>query len=99
MVAKAHSASAIHHHGEENTIVYAVSGNGTLVSEGGKKRVDMKPGDWALIPAYAEHQEANDGDEDVVWVIVRSGKAPIVENLDGWGKSEGAGGVETSKMV
>ena len=70
-----------------DTIVYAVKGNGTIVSDGGKKREHLKPGDWALIPAYAEHQEANDGDEDVVWAIIRSGREPIVENLDDWGTS------------
>lgn len=70
-----------------DTIVYAVKGNGTIVSEGGKKREHLTPGDWALIPAHAEHQEANDGDEDVVWAIVRSGREPIVENLDDWGTS------------
>lgn len=70
-----------------DTIVYAVKGRGTVVSEGGKKRQDLSPGDFALIPAYAEHQEANDGDEEVVWVITRSGRAPIVENLEDWGSS------------
>lgn len=54
-----------------------------------RQRVDLKPGDWALIPAYAEHQEINDGDEEVVWVIVRSGPVPIVENLKAWGESLG----------
>jgi mannose-6-phosphate isomerase-like protein (cupin superfamily) len=75
MIAKPHSSSAIHHHGEEgrqlcsmlvvreanhlisDTIVYAVKGYGTIVSEGGKKRQDLEPGDFALIPAFCEHQE------------------------------------------
>jgi len=71
-----------------DTIVYAVSGRGTVISEGGKKRQDLGPGDFALIPAFAEHQEANDGDEEVTWVIVRSGGTPFVENLEGWGGSK-----------
>jgi len=87
MIAKPHTASAIHHHGQEDTIVYASKGHGTIVSEGGKQRHDLEPGDWALIPAYAEHQEVNESDEDVVWVIVRGGRIPIVENLSGWGAS------------
>ena len=87
MIAKPHSSSAVHHHGEQDTIVYAVRGHGTVVSEGGKKRQDLSPGDFALIPAYAEHQEANDGDEEVTWIITRSGRTPIVENLEGWGES------------
>ena len=56
MYAEPHTASAIHHHGEMDTIVYAVRGRGALVSDGGKKRQQLDPGDWALIPAFAEHQ-------------------------------------------
>ncbi|KAI1400937.1 RmlC-like cupin [Hypoxylon fuscum] len=84
MLAKPHTASAVHHHGEQDTVVYAVQGRGTVVSEGGEKRVDLEPGDYALIPAFMEHQEVNDGDEDVVWTIVRSGRVPEVVNLTGW---------------
>src|ERR1700733_7144257 len=65
MTALPKSASAVHHHGPQDTIVYAASGHGAIVSEGGKKRQDLAPGDFALIPAYAEHQEGNDGDEGV----------------------------------
>lgn len=88
MIAKAHTASAVHHHGEEDTIVYAAKGHGAIVSDGGKKRQKLDPGDWALIPAYAEHQEVNDSDEDIIWVIARGGRNPIVENLSGWGESK-----------
>ena len=96
MRAQSHSASAVHHHGEQDTIVYAVSGHGALVSSSGTNadgpfgdlRQDINPGDWALIPAYREHQEVNDGEEEAVWVIVRAPKGvPVVENLNGWGES------------
>ncbi|KAI0115644.1 RmlC-like cupin domain-containing protein [Nemania sp. FL0031] len=85
MLAKPHTASAVHHHGAQDTVVYAVSGKGAVVSEGGTKRVELEPGDYALIPAFMEHQEVNDGDEEVVWTIVRSGRTPEVVNLSGWG--------------
>lgn len=88
MIAKPHSSSAVHHHGEQDTIVYALRGHGTVVSEGGKKRQNLAPGDFALIPAWAEHQEVNDGAEEVTWIITRSGRAPVVENLDDWGASK-----------
>lgn len=52
------------------------------------KRQDLAPGDFALIPAFAEHQEVNDGDEEVTWIITRSGRTPVVENLDSWGASK-----------
>lgn len=58
-----------------------------MISENGGKRQDLDPGDFALIPAYAEHQEVNDGDVDVEWIITRSGRVPVVENIEGWGKS------------
>lgn len=35
-----------------DTIVYAVSGRGAIVSDGGNKRQELAPGDFALIPAY-----------------------------------------------
>lgn len=86
MTAQPHTSSAVHHHGSQDTIVYAVSGRGgSIVSEGGSKKVVLEPGDYALIPAFVEHQEVNEGDEEVVWSIVRSGRVPEVVNLGGWG--------------
>lgn len=87
MIAKPHTSSGVHHHGEQDTVVYALCGHGTVVSKGGKKRQDLAPGDFALIPAWAEHQEVNDSDEEVTWIITRSGRAPVVENLERWGAS------------
>lgn len=66
MIARPHTSSAIHHHGAEDTVVYAVKGRGSIISDGGKTTQDLEPGDWALIPAWVEHQERNDGDADVV---------------------------------
>ena len=73
--------------GFADTIVYAAKGHGTIVSSNGEKRQELAPGDFALIPAYAEHQEVNDGDEEVLWIITRGGRNPVVRNLEGWGKS------------
>jgi uncharacterized RmlC-like cupin family protein len=71
-----------------DTIVYAAKGHGAIVSgSDGSKRQELGPGDFALIPAYAEHQEVNDSDEDIVWIITRGGRNPIVHNLEGWGQS------------
>ncbi|KAI1273010.1 RmlC-like cupin domain-containing protein [Xylaria sp. FL0933] len=86
MTAQPHTSSAVHHHGAQDTIVYAVRGRGgAVVSEGGAKKIELEPGDYALIPAWMEHQEVNEGDEEVVWCIVRSGRVPEVVNLKGWG--------------
>tara|TARA_R110002003_G_scaffold207_1_gene15960 strand:+ start:25383 stop:25709 length:327 start_codon:yes stop_codon:yes gene_type:complete len=71
-----------------DTIVYAAKGHGAIVSgPDGSKRQELGPGDFALIPAYAEHQEVNDSDEDIVWIITRGGRNPIVHNLEGWSKA------------
>lgn len=69
-----------------DTIIYAVSGHGSIVSDNGRTRQELGPGDFALIPAFAQHQEINDSDNDVVWVITRGGRSPVVVNLDGWGQ-------------
>ena len=87
MLAEPHSSSAIHHHGVQDTVVYCVRGRGAVVSEGGKKKQVLEKGDFALIPAHAEHQEVNEGDDEVEWIITRSGRVPIVENLEVWGTS------------
>ncbi|TKA62134.1 hypothetical protein B0A49_09304 [Cryomyces minteri] len=87
MIAKPRTASAVHHHGKQDTVVFARSGHGTIVSDAGSTRQRLDPGDFALIPAYAEHQEVNDTDDDVVWIISRSGREADVVNLEGWGKS------------
>lgn len=68
--------------------MYAAKGHGAIVSgHDGSKRHELGPGDFALIPAYAEHQEVNDSDEEIVLIISRGGRIPIVHNLEGWGKS------------
>ena len=87
MIATPYSASAVHHHGVQDTIIYCVKGKGAVVSEGGRKKQTLSMGDFALIPAYVEHQEVNDGDEEVEWIITRSGRVPEVVNLDGWSEA------------
>ncbi|KAL1643125.1 hypothetical protein SLS58_005094 [Diplodia intermedia] len=69
-----------------NTIIYAVSGHASIVSDNGRTRHALGPGDFALVPAFAQHQEVNDGDADAVWVVARGGRAPVVVDLDGWGQ-------------
>lgn len=85
MIAAPNTSSAIHHHGEQDTIVFSLRGKGAIVREGGKKRAEVEEGDFVLVPAWMEHQEVNDGEEEVVWAIMRSGRRPEVVNLDGWG--------------
>ncbi|KAI0595527.1 cupin domain-containing protein [Biscogniauxia sp. FL1348] len=92
LVAKPHCSSAVHHHGEQETMIYAASGKGILVTSPGSddelKRHELSAGDFALIPPWTEHQEINETDENVVWILVRTGPEPVVVYLTGWGGSE-----------
>jgi uncharacterized RmlC-like cupin family protein len=85
MTAEPHTASGVHHHGPQDTIVYAVSGYSAIRSgPNGSEQVELNAGDFAFIPAGLVHQELNIGDEPVTWVVVRSGPEPVVVNLDGF---------------
>ncbi|EJT98387.1 hypothetical protein DACRYDRAFT_110829 [Dacryopinax primogenitus] len=80
MTAEPHTRSDVHHHDDQ--------GHGAVLFNNGKERVNINPGDFALNPAGVEHQELNDGEEQVVWLVVRSGSAPKVVNLDGCNGNE-----------
>ena len=48
-------------------VVYAASGHGAVIfGPNGSKRVELGPGDFALIPSYTLHQEVNDSDAQCV---------------------------------
>ncbi|CAJ2499761.1 Uu.00g026140.m01.CDS01 [Anthostomella pinea] len=92
LTAKPNCSSAVHHHGEQETIIYAASGKGILVTSPGNeedlKRHELSPGDFAFIPPWTEHQEINETDETLVWILIRSGPEPVVVYLTGWGGDE-----------
>jgi len=48
-----------------NTIVYAASRRGAVISDNGKTSQELSPGDFALIPVCTGHQEVNGGDDEV----------------------------------
>ncbi|KAI1042274.1 hypothetical protein LB505_003099 [Fusarium chuoi] len=74
---------------EQDTIIYAVSGNGVLIVNEAVnselKHHDLAPGDFAFVPAWIEHQVKNDTDEDVQWLMIQSGSTPIRADLTEWG--------------
>ena len=88
MLAAPHSESDVHTHGDQDTIIYAAQGVGKVSYNGGRDVVEVRQGDFVLIPRWCEHQEINESDEEIVWIITRSGAAPVVKNLDGWGGKE-----------
>lgn len=48
MEADPHSSSAIHTHGDQDTIVYSLQGTGEVVFDYGKQRQHLKPGEYVL---------------------------------------------------
>lgn len=77
------AATAAHHHGDQETILYVLRGRARFrwgprlenVTEAGV-------GDFVFIPAEIVHQEINaSAEEETSWVVVRSNPDPIVVNL------------------
>jgi uncharacterized RmlC-like cupin family protein len=80
--------TGIHHHGEQQTIAYVLSGR-CEVRWGAKGEcvATAKAGDFIHVPAFLPHMEINPSAmEPFRWVVVRSTPMPIVVNLpdDTW---------------
>lgn len=75
--------TGIHHHGEQQTIAYVLSGIcevrwGAMGENSGHAKV----GDFIHVPAFLPHMEINSSTSDPFrWVVVRSTPTPIVVNL------------------
>jgi uncharacterized RmlC-like cupin family protein len=75
--------TGIHHHGEQHTIVYLLSGSSYIRwGERGEFTVTAQAGEFLYVPARLPHQEINPSNEaPFQWVVVRSTSEPIVVNL------------------
>jgi uncharacterized RmlC-like cupin family protein len=75
--------TGIHHHGEQQTIAYVLSGVCEVRwGERGEFSARAKTGDFIHVPAFLPHMEINVSEVDpFVWVVVRSTSTPIVVNL------------------
>lgn len=85
--------TGIHHHGEQETIVYVLKGE-SLVRWGdrGEYSATVRAGDFLHVPSWLPHQEINLSDEHPFrWIVVRSTPEPIVVNLadDFWATDQG----------
>ncbi len=78
------AATGAHHHGPVESVIYVVSGLARMrwgdalefVAEAG-------PGDFIHVPPYVPHQEINaDEAAPLSCVLVRTGRDPVVVNLD-----------------
>jgi uncharacterized RmlC-like cupin family protein len=75
--------TGIHHHGEQDTIVYVLEGEATVRwGNRGETTATVRAGDFLHVPAWLIHQEINPShDHPFRWVVVRSTREPIVVNL------------------
>jgi uncharacterized RmlC-like cupin family protein len=77
------SRTGVHHHGEQETIAYVLSGICEIRwGASGESVARANAGDFIHVPALLPHMEVNPSTlEPFRWVVVRSTAAPIVVNL------------------
>ncbi len=77
-------ASSVHHHGEQETVIYVVSGRGMMRwGDSMEFQEEVEPGDFIFVPPFVPHQEINPSQNTPSqWVIVRNSQEPIVVNLE-----------------
>jgi uncharacterized RmlC-like cupin family protein len=75
--------TAIHHHGQQETLAYVLDGESYLRwGERGEFNTVARQGDFIHVPAWLPHMEINQSpNRPFEWVVVRSEAVPIVVNL------------------
>jgi uncharacterized RmlC-like cupin family protein len=75
--------TGIHHHGEQQTIAYVLSGHCEVRwGAHGEYSARAEAGDFIHVPAFLLHMEINTSPhEPFRWVVVRSTATPIVVNF------------------
>jgi uncharacterized RmlC-like cupin family protein len=75
--------TGIHHHGEQETIAYVLSGVCEVRwGARGEFAAQARAGDFIHVPAFLLHMEINSSKlEPFRWVVVRSTATPIVVNF------------------
>jgi uncharacterized RmlC-like cupin family protein len=83
MLAEPGTASSVHHHGAQETVVYVAEGR-SLLRWGSRleHESELEAGDFLLLPPYVPHQEINPSpDHPAMWIVVRSGPEAVVVDL------------------
>ena len=77
------SRTGVHHHGEQETIAYVLSGLCEIRwGATGEFIARAKAGDFIHVPAFLLHMEINPSElEPFRWIVVRSTATPIVVNF------------------
>lgn len=80
---QAGAATGAHHHGDQETVLYVLTGRARFrYGERLEHVTEAAEGAFVFIPAEIIHQEINaSADEPTSWVVVRSAPDPIVVNL------------------
>ena len=75
--------TGIHHHGEQDTVVYVLEGEACVRwGDLGEHSDIVRAGDFLHVPRWLPHQEINPSKKHPFrWVVVRSTSEPIVVNL------------------
>jgi uncharacterized RmlC-like cupin family protein len=75
--------TGIHHHGEQDTVVYVLEGEACVRwGNFGEHSATVRAGEFLHVPSWLPHQELNPSKENPFrWVVVRSTSEPIVVNL------------------
>ena len=75
--------TGIHHHGEQDTVVYVLEGEAVVRwGDLGEQSATVMASDFLHVPSWLPHQELNPSQEHPFrWVVVRSTPEPIVVNL------------------
>jgi uncharacterized RmlC-like cupin family protein len=75
--------TGIHHHGEQDTVVYVLEGEACVRwGDLGEHSATVRAGDFLHVPRWLPHQEINASKKHSFrWVVVRSTPEPIVVNL------------------
>ena len=73
-----------HHHGPVESVIYVVSGKARMKwGDRLEFTAEAGPGDFIYVPPFVPHQEINASDtEPLSCVLCRSGREPVVVNLD-----------------
>lgn len=78
------AVSGWHHHGEQDSTIYVVSGRLRMESgPAGAEVIEAGPGDFLLVPRGAIHREGNPSGDPSEIVVVRSGHGPAVIDVAG----------------
>ena len=79
------AVSAVHHHGEAESVIYVIAGRARFLwGEGLEVAQDAGAGDFVWVPPHVVHVEMNvSADEPVRMVVARSTQDTLVFNVDG----------------